>query len=47
MDHKSIETCSRQSVGGIVNQAISAIENALWDAKAKKSEYFSGFSTWR
>ena len=26
---------SRQSAGGIVNQAISAIENALWDAKAK------------
>ena len=30
-----LRLCSRQSVGGIVNQAISAIENALWDAKAK------------
>lgn len=32
---KHLRLATRQSGGGIVNQAISAIENALWDAKAK------------
>ena len=32
---KSLRLATRQSGNGLVNQAISAIENALWDAKAK------------